>query len=163
MRIGIGDRLIGSLNYDARAHSGFVSEFRKVASLRRGNKLLSQVEGSLAGENSPNGEYAISVEMIVGDELDTVGQLVSVWSGDEIQGDLSRGVGLNLRRRLISLPVGKVNGVVNGAINREFGDVGETGMIILKTHRKLLVVRGTLQLSIDADSLADIDIEQEIW
>src|SRR6476620_3101127 len=84
--------------------------------------------------------YAISVEMIVGHELDTVGQLVSVWSGDEIQSDLSPGVGLNLRRRLISLPVGKVDSVVNGAINREFGDVGETGMIILKTHRKLLVV-----------------------
>ncbi len=36
---------------------------------------------------------------------------------------------------MVPLPVRKVDGVFDGAVNRELGNVFKTGMIILKTHR----------------------------
>ena len=107
--------------------------------------MLAQLQGALAGENSPNREHAVSVEMIVGNQLNAARQFVPVRRGDEIQGDLCGRVSFKLRRCFVSLPVRKVNSIVDCAVDRQFVNVFKTGMIVLKTHRELLVVKGTFK------------------
>jgi hypothetical protein len=127
--------LIGALNRDAGAHCILVWKLGKVARFGGGNQFLAQLQRSLSRENSPNRKHAISIEVIVGDQFNAARQFVSIRRTDEIQGNFSRRISLELRRGFVSFPVGKVDAVRNCAIDRKFGNRIKAGVIKLKTHR----------------------------
>ena len=50
---------------------------------------------AFAVQHRPDGQHAVSIEVIVRDEIDPLRQLIAVRRGDNIQRDLSRGIGLH--------------------------------------------------------------------
>src|SRR2546423_9353620 len=116
----------------ARTPSSFENSEKSPASAAAIN--FSQTSGSLASEHSPDGEHAVSVEMVVGDKLYAFGQLLAVGRCDQIQSNLGRSVRFNFRWRMIPLPVREVDAVLNRAVNRKLRHVFQSGVVILKSH-----------------------------
>ncbi len=61
---------VRSLNRDAGADAFLRAHLGKVSSFGGGNQLVAQFQRPLAVEHGPDGQHAVSVEVIVGNEID---------------------------------------------------------------------------------------------